>query len=126
MIYLITVNETYNYIYIYQYDYDNNTLINIIIDSLQEDPYKYQLSSMMKFLYVHNDIKTNKQILYVGLNAATWTHPTTGISVFDSSYNITLEEEPRNIPYMITDYLGNIYILPSGERKKIILKRKTK
>ena len=120
MIYLITYDNTNNYIYIYQYDYDNNTLIQIIIDPTQEDPYKYQLSSIMKFLYVHNDIKTNKQILYIGLNSAAWIYPSTAISVFDNSYNITLEEEPKNILYMITDYLGNIYILPSGERKKII------
>ena len=120
MIYLITVNTTYNYIYIYQYDYDNNTLIQIVFDLTQEDPYKYQLSSILKFLYVHNDIKTNKQILYIGLNTATWANPSTAISVFDNTFNIILEEEPKNVSYMITDYLGNIYILPTGNRKQII------
>ena len=101
MICLITHNTTYNYIYVYQYD--NNNFRQLIVNSSQEDPYKYQLTSILRFSYVHNDIKTNKQILYVGYETSYNNNPNMG-SVFLLGF---LLEEYADTTYYKRDVNNN-------------------
>jgi len=115
-IYLISRTSANNGIFIYNFDYSTNTLILL-------NTTEYTFASFILNMNTCNDIKTNKDILYADLNAGTFLSPASIVSVFDNTYNITIDSSistTQNVSYIISDYIGNIFILPYNGRHQII------